>query len=101
MKQLILGLALLAGGCAYQAEVINAPAYNVYSSYNDPLPGKYLLSVDSTAMETIVRPADLNCAAHNFPLNLQDAFRDSVRLTFNNLVKELEQIEDLCLGRIW
>lgn len=85
--------ALFVGGCQYKAEPMSVGAYNVYSSYGDKLPGKYLLYVDASALSKAIKPSDLNCAAHTFPLDLRSGFTGSVRKTFETLVAELEVVE--------
>lgn len=94
MKTKIVALILLSAvsACAYKAEPLSVGAYNVYSSYDDKLPGKYLLYVSGDALNKTVKPSDMNCAAHSFPLALSTGFTGSVRKTFENLVTTLEVV---------
>ncbi|KAB2710053.1 hypothetical protein F9K80_10660 [Brucella intermedia] len=82
----------MVGGCQYKAEPVSVAAYNVYSSYDGKLPGKYLLYVESAKLDKPIKPSDYNCAAHTFPLALSNSFSGSVRKTFQNLVSELEVV---------
>ncbi len=84
--------ALFLSACQYTAEPPAVGSFNVYSSYEDKLPGKYLLYVDATALNAQVKPSDLNCAAHTFPLQLSSSFTSSTRQTFANLVGDLELV---------
>ena len=84
--------ALLAG-CQYKAEPISVASYNVYSSYDSKLPGRYLLFVDASKLDEPVKPSDFNCAAHTFPLMLSKSFGTSVQKTFANLVTELQIVD--------
>src|SRR5690606_18838869 len=43
-------------------------------------------------MNTLIRPADINCAAHNYPVDIRAAFAGSVRQTLGNIVEQLEQV---------
>lgn len=85
--------SLTIGGCTYKAEPISVASYNVYSSYEGKLTGKYLLYVDGSKLDKPIKPSDFNCAAHTFPLALSNSFVGSVRKTFQNLVSELEVID--------
>lgn len=87
------GAAMMLGGCQYKAEPLPIASYNVYSSYGDKLPGKYLLFVDASALSRAIKPSDLNCAAHNYPLDLRAGFQGSVRKTFETLVSEMELVD--------
>ncbi|ANG97747.1 hypothetical protein A8A54_15410 [Brucella pseudogrignonensis] len=87
-----IATAIVVIGCQYKAEPISVASYNVYSSYDGKLPGKYLLYVDGAKLDKPIKPSDFNCAAHTFPLALSQSFSGSVRKTFQNLVSELEVV---------
>lgn len=94
MKSIVAALAVLTlAGCQYKAEPLSVAAYNVYSSYGEKLPGKYLLYVDAATLNKSIKPSDLNCAAHTYPLDLRSGFSGSVRKTFETLVSELETVD--------
>lgn len=81
------------GGCQYTAEPLSVPAYNVYSSYESKLPGKYLLYIEADKLSRVIKPSDLNCAAHSYPLELTNSFTGSVHQTFANLVDAIEVVD--------
>ncbi|MEW9523854.1 hypothetical protein MRBLRH8O_001668 [Agrobacterium radiobacter] len=83
----------MLASCQYKAEPLTVATYNVYSSYEGKLPGKYLLFVDGSKLDKSIKPSDYNCAAHTFPLALSGSFSGSVRQTFTNLVTELEAVQ--------
>lgn len=85
-------LALIVGACAYKAEPIAAPAYDVVTSFSTKVPGKWLVAVESHALDTTVRPAGIICSAHNFPLHLSRPFATSVVQTLRNAFEEVEEI---------
>jgi hypothetical protein len=87
-----LSLCAVAAGCQYKAEPLTVATYNVYSSYEGKLPGKYLLYVEGAKLDKPIKPSDFNCSAHTFPLALSSSFGGSVRQTFSNLVTELEVV---------
>lgn len=86
-------LVVLAAGCQYRAEPQPVGAFNVYTSFDSKLPGKYLLYVDATALDTTVRPTGLECSAHSYPLVISQSFASAARQTLANLVGELEQVQ--------
>lgn len=88
-----VALSAALSSCAYKAEPLAVGAYNVYSSYENKLPGKYLLFVDGNALNKTIKPSDMNCAAHSFPLAFSTGFVGSIRKTFENLVSSLEVVE--------
>ena len=67
-------------------------AYNAYSSYDSKLPGKYLLYVDGSNLNKTIKPSDINCAAHSFPLEVSVGFEGSVRKTFADLLETVEPV---------
>lgn len=89
----VLTAAFALAGCQYKAEPMPIAAYNVYSSYGERLPGKYLLFIDSTALNRSIKPSDLNCAAHSYPIDMRSGFSGSVRKTLQSLVTELEVVD--------
>lgn len=92
MKLLTAALvgALLLSGCSYAAKPIAVGSFNVYSSYDGKLAGKYLLYVDAASLDRPIKPSDFNCSAHTFPLQLSASFAESVRQTLSNVVAEIE-----------
>lgn len=71
--------ALLCAACTYKAEVIEAPAYNVVSSYGEQIQGKWLLYVESAALDRPMKPSGFACSAHKFPISASGSFKTSVR----------------------
>jgi hypothetical protein len=90
--------SLALGACAYNAPVGVSPNLNVYSSYDEKLPGSYALYVDSELFSQTVRPTGYNCAAHTFPLDMRDTFKQSVTRTIQQLVEEVEVVQSPLSG---
>lgn len=88
----VLASAAMLGGCQYKAEPPALGSFNVYSSFENKLPGRYLLYVDGTQLNRDIKPSDFNCAAHTYPLALTASFAESTRQTISNLVEELEVV---------
>lgn len=87
----LFGVLVLAG-CAYKADPIAAPSYNVVTSFSTKVPGKWLLAVDGTRLNQTIRPSGHACSFHNFPLELSGAFKTSVLETFRNVFEEIEEV---------
>jgi hypothetical protein len=79
-------------GCAYKAEPIAAPSYNVVTSFSEKIRGKWLLTTEATSLNQTVKSGGQACSAHSFPVELEGAFRTSVSQTLRNV---FEQIEDV------
>ncbi len=79
--------------CAYQAPVAVTPNLNVYSSYEDKLPGTYVLYVSSEGFNQTIKPTGYQCAAHSFPLDMGNTFKASVVKTMQQLVENLEIVD--------
>lgn len=88
----VLSLVTL-GGCAYRAEPISSPAFNVPISYSEKIPGKWLLAVDADRFNTKIRVSGIACAAHNFPVDMASAYRSSVQQTLGNVFEKIEPVE--------
>ncbi|GIX12351.1 MAG: hypothetical protein KatS3mg118_0310 [Paracoccaceae bacterium] len=90
---LVLAVAAMAGGCSYNAPTSVAPATNIYSSYDDRVPGRFALVVDADRMAQVVSPGGYACSAHRFPVDARQAFRTSVLRTFENIAQSVEPVE--------
>jgi hypothetical protein len=84
--------ALLCAACTYKAEVVEAPAFNVVSSYGEQIPGKWLLYVESAALDRPIKPSGFACSAHKFPISASGSFKTSARQTLDNVVDEIEVV---------
>jgi hypothetical protein len=88
----VIAAGLCLGACAYKADPLAAPSYNVVTSFNEKVPGKWLLAVEAAPLNQTVKPSGMACAAHNFPLELADAYKTSISQTLKNI---FEQVEDI------
>lgn len=94
MRWIVVGVAvMLASGCAYKAETLDIAAFDTVTSYSAKVPGRYLLYVEATSLDTTVRPNQVACSAHNFPVAASQGFRGSVRRTLENIVDAVEPID--------
>ena len=89
-------LALLGVmGCTYQSVVDVTPALDVYSSYDEEIPGTWALSINSDGFkDQIAEMEGFACSAHKFPVNPSSAFADSVTATLDNLVTDVHRVDN-------
>lgn len=89
----ILVSSALLSGCAYSSSPIVAGNFDVVTSYSSKLPGKYLLYVSTDQLDTVVRPNEIACSAHSFPIKAADGFKGSLRATLSNLMGSVEVVD--------
>jgi hypothetical protein len=95
MKSYLVVVAFAFGlsGCAYEAKPTSVPAFDTVTSFSTKVPGKWLLYVEGSRMDVTIRPRDLNCSAHTFPLLGASAFGGSTRQTLANLFERIEEVQ--------
>jgi len=90
---LIILAAVSVSACTYDASAPVSPAYDVYSNYEDKLPGEYALYVDAEELSGEYSVEGYACSAHNYTQDASSAFEQSVTKTFQNLVQNLEAVD--------
>ena len=85
MRKLIVALAVVVmcggmTGCGYKTTVNTVSGINVYSSYEEKIPGRFALVVDSQPelLTKKVKASSFTCSAHNFPVALSNTFESSI-----------------------
>ena len=79
--------------CTYEVKTAASPALNVYSSYDDALPGTYALLVEPEILTKKVDPKSHACSAHSYPIDARATFKQSTTETMAQLVEKLEPVE--------
>lgn len=95
MKKILLIGALFTflTGCAYQAPVSMSASYNVYSSYEEKVPGKWAFWVEGDRFkDSEVKSSSYQCSAHSYPVDASEVFEKSALKTFANLVESIEKV---------
>jgi hypothetical protein len=85
--------SLLMAGCTYPAKVPPSPAYDVTTSYEAPLVGHYLLLVDPSPLDGSYRVDGITCGMHRYPVDLREAFAESVARTLQPLLGQIERVD--------
>ena len=91
---LICAAALTGGACTYNATPDESPAFDVYSNYDNVLPGTYALHIDDSEFSGAFEFDGYACTAHTFPVDARSAFSSSVLKTFENLVEVVELVRE-------
>ena len=84
--------AAFLGGCAYKTSAPVSPSYNVYSNYEDKVPGRFALYVNASSMRGEFKVDGLACSAHTYPMDASSAFKTSTLRTLANLVEDIEVV---------
>lgn len=95
---LILAIAILTlTGCSYKVSPHASPAVNTYSSYDDKVPGKFYLVLDSSLrnVQREVAPSSDLCSAHSFPVDVGSALSQSVNDTVRSVIAEVIEIPSM------
>ena len=83
--------AILLGACTYNANVGLQPSYDVYSSYEDKVPGKWAIFTEHRSVDHATADLDGHqCSFHTFTFSPGAPFADSAGKTFENLVENGE-----------
>jgi len=87
-------LGFIVAACSYQVQTVSAPQLDVYSNYEKKVPGKWALIIDSSQFDHTVKAEGINCAAHDYPLDLRSSFKQSVAATFENIVDSIDLMDN-------
>ena len=80
-------VVLAVSGCAYNTETLPTAATDTVTSYST------IVFVDATALNQVVRPSDIRCAAQTFLLDFTIGLPASVRETLLNVVAEIDDCD--------
>lgn len=94
---ILVTATLVLTGCSYKVAPQVSPAVNTYSSYDDKVPGKFYLVLDSSLrnIQREVTPGSDLCSAHSFPVNVGTALSLSVNDTVRSVVAEVVEIPSM------
>lgn len=87
----------LGAGCSYKTPVNTVQSVNVYSSYDEKIPGKFavIINADTNLLDKTVSPSSFTCAAHKFPISLTDSFTSSIIATNESIFESIFQRENI------
>jgi hypothetical protein len=90
---LLIVMPICVTGCSYKVSAPIAPSYDVYSSYSDKVPGRWVVMVDGGQLKEDFKVSGYVCSAHTFPLDASQAFNASVTRTLENVVEYVEDVQ--------
>ena len=87
MKKVFVAACLLSmsitlgSGCTYKAPVDSIKNVNVYSAYEEKIPGNFAIIVnnDEGLFNKTVSPSSYQCGAHDFSMTFADSFVSSIK----------------------
>jgi len=91
MRCFIIALALTAmSACSYNVQPTSAPAVNVYSSYDEKIPGNWAVVIDedTTVINREISPSSYVCSAHNYPFSTGNTMTVSIQRTMSQIFEE-------------
>ena len=96
---LIASTALLGCSVTHNVNVGNAPAIDLYSSYNDKVPGKWALVLETSKLAALsVVPDGSSCRGHKHNIDVAHSFAPSIISTLSNVFESVV-IERTTLSR--
>ena len=83
----IILICVLAFGCSYKVPSNISPAVNIYSSYDEKIPGRVVLVMDNSIynINRELKPSSFVCSAHKFPVTIDQQLALSIRQTTETL----------------
>lgn len=89
----LLAMVLCLSGCAYNVQPAATKAVNIYSSYENKVPGKWVIVFELGVRDLSrdVKPASYVCSAHHYPVQFGDSLAISLKHTFQALVEDVEE----------
>ncbi len=95
MRLVLIGfVSTIMIGCAHKGTVSSVRATNIYSDSEKKLPGNVVYSVDQTSLTKLQVKDTVKgymCAAHSFPVDGMDAFRQSFPQMLDQVFENIRQ----------
>lgn len=85
-------VALGLTACSHQITPTVAPAQNIYRAYDEHLPGKYALFIQTGTWSADVSVSSWTCGAHRFAFDANRAFHDAVLNTVSQIVEKADVV---------
>lgn len=93
----VAGAVMMFGGCAYNVQPQISSATNIYSSYNQKVPGRYVVVIDSSMndLHRTVKASSYVCSADSYPVDMSNVFAASIMGTLNQVFHETVEQSDM------
>jgi hypothetical protein len=88
-----VGFAMIAYGCSYSVQPASTRAINIYSAYENKVPGNYVLVLDGSIrnVNREVAPASHVCSAHRYPISVGDSLAISIKQTLESVFERVNE----------
>jgi hypothetical protein len=92
---MLLLFALSLMGCAYKVDPQTQPAVNIYTTYEDKLPGNYVFVADDSLknIKRDVKPSSFVCSAHTYPTEIGPSLVASLNSTLQKVADNVQMAE--------
>lgn len=90
LSYLVIGMAGLVSGCAYNVQPVSTKAINIYSSYESKVPGQFAVVLDDSIrnVNREIKPVSHVCSAHTYPISIGDSIAVSVKHTLDSVFEQ-------------
>lgn len=90
-------LSFILTSCAYNVQPMSTKAVNIYSAYEEKIPGAYGLIIDNSVrnVNRKIAPVSYVCAAHRYPIVVGDSLAISVKQTLDSVFERVVEQKTL------
>lgn len=87
----ILFCLLFFSGCAYKVNPTSMAALQIYSSYDEKIPGTWILLIDDSAKNVTreISTSSYVCSAHKYPINIGNRLAYSIKQTMDSVFQNI------------
>lgn len=84
-------IAVSISGCSYNVQPVSTKALNIYSAYENKVPGTYALVMDNSVriVNKELAPASYVCSAHRYPISVGDSLAVSIKQTLESVFEQV------------
>jgi hypothetical protein len=84
---------IFLSGCAYSVQPVSTRAVNIYSAYENKVPGNFILVMDDSIrnVNREVTPASYVCRAHRYPIAVGDSLAVSIKQTMESIFEHVNE----------
>lgn len=84
-------LSFIVSSCAYNVQPVSTKALNIYSAYEEKIPGAYALIIDNSVrnVNREIAPVSYVCSAHRYPIVVGDSLAISVKQTLESVFEQV------------
>ena len=86
-------LLFITSACAYNVQPVSTRAVNLYSAYENKVPGNFVLVMDSSIrnVNREITPASYVCGAHRFPIIVGDSLAVSIKQSLDAIFEQVRE----------